>query len=199
MFCSLSKKTKGQLTSEFLFILAVMLLLLSIVVVITQEQRRNIEQIKFQNDAANTVAQIGSAANDVYSQGEGARRRVFVQIPLGYDFEKSYVRNRTINVNVAGSDHAFVMDYDVRGSLPLNDGNHWIWVVSEGNRVKIGSIMFVVDRQSIFTIMDKNTEKDEQMIIQNVFGSHINGSLQLLWNNPAVTAELDKKIGRAHV
>src|SRR3989338_10571505 len=136
---------KGEVSTEFLVIITIMFLFLSVVIYLVQEQKTSVDRIKSQSDTDNTISQIGAAAGDVYSQGEGARRRVFVQIPPGYDFEKSFVSNNLININVDGTDHAFTTDFEVRGSLPATYGGHWIWAISEGNKVRIGSVMFTVD------------------------------------------------------
>ncbi len=182
---------KGQVSTEFLVIITIMFLLLSVVIYLVQEQKTSVDRIKSQSDTDNTISQIGAAAGDVYSQGEGARRRVFVQIPPGYDFEKSFVGNNLININVDGTDHAFTTDFEVRGSLPATYGGHWIWAISEGNKVRIGSVMFTVDRQSIYVLMDRGVQDVEQITIQNVYGKEINGTLSLLWDETDVTAQID--------
>ncbi|MFH1520695.1 MAG: hypothetical protein ABID61_03560, partial [Candidatus Micrarchaeota archaeon] len=182
---------KGQVSTEFLIILSIMSLLLLVVIYLVQEQKTGIERIKSQNDADNSVSQIGSAASDVYSQGEGARRRIFIQIPAGYDFEKSSVGNNLININVDGTDHAIATDFEVRGSLPTTYGGHWVWAISEGNKVRIGSVMFTVDRQSIYVLMDKGAQEIEQITIQNVYGKQINGTISLSWEETNVTTQID--------
>ncbi len=182
---------KGQVSTEFLVIITIMFLLLSVVIYLVQEQKTSVDRIKSQSDTDNTISQIGAAAGDVYSQGEGARRRVFVQIPPGYDFEKSFVGNNLININVDGTDHAFTTDFEVRGSLPATYGGHWIWTISEGNKVRIGSVMFTVDRQSIYLLMDKGVQDVEEITIQNVYGKEINGTISLLWDETDVTAQIN--------
>ena len=158
---------KGQASTEFLVILAVALVIFLAIVTISQDQLTKINIIKSQKTAQATVDTIAAAADDVYSQGVGARKRVFVEFPVGYSSTNSFVKNRTINLNFLGSDVAVSTNFDVYGSLPASSGSTWVWVISEGNIVRIGNVSLLLSRSSISTTLSRNTTKNETFYVQN--------------------------------
>ncbi|MFH2105902.1 MAG: VWA domain-containing protein [Candidatus Micrarchaeota archaeon] len=180
---------RGQASTEFLLVFSFMLVLILAVVFITQEQASSISLVKSHNEGANAVNQILSAAKDVYSQGEGAKRKILVQIPQGYDPANSYVRDRIINLRVVGSDHSAITEFDVRGTLPSESGGHWVWAISEGNRVRIGDAMLELDKNSIYLLMSSNSTASTSFSMTNIWIRSLDISASAEWN--PVDVEMD--------
>jgi Ca2+-binding RTX toxin-like protein len=182
---------KGQASTEFLLLLAVAFLVLTAVFLLSQNQLGGVSEWKEQNDAKNAVLDLSTAAKDVYSQGEGAKKRVYVELPSSYKPMNSSVSGNAIKINVRGSDYAAVEDFPVHGTLPGKSGGQWIWVVSEGNQVRIGPAMMELSKNSIFIIMNANTTLNDSFDIKNIWGSGYLATPSITWNNPNVSMSVN--------
>lgn len=178
---------RAQASVEFLVLLAIAVFILTTAVVLSSEQLGDINKIKQQNDARNALMDLSAAAKDVYSQGEGAKKQVYVVLPSSYEPSYSVVENRTIKLRTRGTDFASVEDFDVHGSLPGTKGAHWVWVVSEGNKVRIGAAMLLLSKNSIYVVMDKNDSESVSFSVKNVWGSNISVNPSVQWTHTDVT------------
>jgi hypothetical protein len=182
---------KGQASTEFLLLLAVAFLVLTAVFLISQSQLGGVSEWKEQNDAKNAVLDLSTAAKDVYAQGEGAKKRVYVQLPSSYEPINSSVSGNAIKINVRGSDYAAVEDFPVHGTLPGKSGGQWIWVVSEGNQVRIGPAMMKLSRNSIFILMNANSSVADSFAIENIWSSGYVVTPSVTWNSPNVSINVN--------
>ena len=82
---------KAQTSVEFLLLTGVAVLVLTAAIIISTERIGDVVKNKEQNDAKNTVMDLSAAAKEVYSQGEGAKRQVYISIPSSYDASKSSI------------------------------------------------------------------------------------------------------------
>lgn len=182
---------KGQASTEFLLLLAVAFLVLTAVFLLSQSQLGGVSEWKEQTDAKNAVLDLSTAAKDVYSQGEGAKKKVYVELPSSYEPINSSVSGNAIKINVRGSDFAAVENFPLHGTLPGKSGGHWIWVVSEGNQVRIGPAMMELSRNSIFIIMNANTTVNASFNVKNIWGSGYLATPSVTWNNPNVSMNIN--------
>ncbi|MDO8553281.1 MAG: hypothetical protein Q7S22_00610 [Candidatus Micrarchaeota archaeon] len=175
------KTSFGQVSAEFLILVAVAFLIISVMIILSQNQFADINRTRVQSIAKNTVGILGSTANEVYSQGEGARKLVYVEIPPGYDSVNSYVSNQTIRLYVNGQDSVYLPSFNVHGTLPGSSGNYWIWVISEGNQVRIGSAMIELSKSASNIVMTSNATAIDSVSVKNIFGSSVNVSVTKDW------------------
>ncbi|VVC02924.1 von Willebrand factor type A domain protein [Candidatus Bilamarchaeum dharawalense] len=180
------QNSKAQASVEFLILLAATLLIITIVVMMSQGQVTSVQNIKDQTDAQNSLLDLSSAAKEVYAQGEGSKKHVYIQLPSSYEPTNSSVGNRTIRIRAAGTDHVAIENFKVRGYLPATPGGHWVWVVSEGNRVRIGDAMMELDRNRIFIVMECNTTTTTSFSVKNIWSKNINISTITEWTNEDV-------------
>lgn len=178
---------KAQTSIEFLVILGVALLVIVIGITISQNQQSAVVNQKDTSDVRNTLYDLSSAAKEVYAQGEGSKKRVYVTLPSSYEPQYSYVANKSIKIRNGGSDQAVVENFNLRGYLPSTPGSHWIWVVSEGNRVRIGDAMMELDKNRIYLIMDANSTQMTDFTVTNIWVRSINITSMTSWNNPPVS------------
>lgn len=174
---------KAQSSLEFLVILAVALVIFLAIVTTSQDQLTKINITKSEKTSKATVDTIAAAAEDVYSQGIGARKRVFVEFPDGYSPVSSFVKNRTINLNFLGSDITASTPFDVYGVLPAVTGSTWVWVISEGNIVRIGNASLLVSKNSISTTLSRNSTKNETFYVQNGGNGVMSVNVNQNWPN----------------
>jgi len=168
---------KAQLTVEFLLILALLLLMLGIFVYLSQTSGTSVIETKIKSQAQGTVSDLSAAAKEVYAQGKGASKQVYITIPEGFEPDMGAIANRSIRIRVSGSDYVESEQFDVHGTLPATEGNHWVWVVSEGNSVRIGYSMVEISRSSLTLSMEPGESRSLGLGIRNIWPGSINVSL----------------------
>lgn len=175
------KDKKGQASVEFLVLLAIAVFVLLVAVIISREQISGVTMLKEQSDARNALLELSSAAKEVYAQGEGAKKQVYVVLPTSYDAQASSIGNTSMRLNVRDTDHVSTHDFEVRGSFPQSSGAHWVWVISEGNQVRIGSAMLSLSKNSIYLIMASNSSAQTSFSVTNIWDNAINVSSSSQW------------------
>ncbi len=181
---------KAQTTAEFMILVAAAFLIVSIMIVLSQNQFADINRARVQSIAKNTVDILGSTATEVYTQGEGARKLVYVEIPPGYNPARSYVANNTIRMYVNSMDFVSLRDFNVHGTLPGASGSYWIWVISEGNQVRIGNAMIELSKSASNIITTRNATAVDGVSVSNIFGSQVNVTVVKDWPYTNVTLDL---------
>jgi hypothetical protein len=164
-----------------LVIFSAMAMVLLASVAVTSESVSGVGKSKNEGDARQAVQDLASAVNLVYAQGLGAKARVFVRLPSGYDPSNSQVSGNSIRVRVSESDFVASTSAQVHGSLPQSQGGYWVWVASEGSSVRIGeSFLFVLD-SSIYSSMKANSTSAKLLAIANVGNSPLSVTLNPSW------------------
>jgi len=189
---SKGKQELGQTSMEMLMIIAVALVLIVALIFVYQSQGASVAQANEDAKARNALSDLGGAAQEVYTQGMGAKKQVYVNMPSGIDPMSSYVSNRSIRLSVSGTDYVETEQFDMRGTLPTAEGGHLVWVVSEGNKVRIGYAMVELSDQTLLVTMKPNQTKTENFEITDVWGSPVNVSLSDSWSNSHVIFSMDK-------
>ncbi len=180
----------AQTSTEFLIVISIIFVILLAFVTLSQRQFVDVNVSRIEQQSKNVVDSLSAASKEVYSQGEGARKRVYVEVPNGYNYTNSSVGNRTISMRVLSSDFVRTLDFDVYGRLPAASGPQWIWVVSEGTRVRIGISLIALNKPSIVIVMLQNSTATDNFAVQNVFTSTVNVSISSSWGNPNVALAL---------
>jgi len=177
----------GQSSVEFLIIFSVVIVAFMIFFTLVLQQGVDVSRKKIGIDATNTVNELDSAARSVYLQGEGAKKKVFITMPDGFERNASSISGNLIKMRVSGSDFAVTEPFDVYGSFPTTPGKHWVWVISEGARVRIGTAMIATDRETINTLMTNNNSRNEVFNVFNIWNETVNVTINKEWNNPNVS------------
>ena len=168
---------KAQLTFEFLLIFAALLVVISIFFYLSQTSEAGVAQAKVRSEALGTLDDLGTAARQVYAQGAGAKRQVYITIPEGYEPDESYIANQTIKLRVSGNDYAQSESFSLHGTLPAAAGGNWVWVVSEGSGVRIGYGMVDVDKPALTVGMMPKSGSVAYVRVRNIWHSSINISV----------------------
>jgi hypothetical protein len=178
---------KAQSGLEFLLVFMLTLGVVVILILTAQEHIVGIGGMKDENDAQNSVEDLSSAAKEVYAQGEGAKKQVYIDLPSSYEPTESFVGDNAIKLRAKGSDYVAIQDFDVHGTLPGTSGTHWVWVVSEGNKVRIGPAMITLDPNSIYLIMNRNSSARTFFDVESLWDDSVAVTSDVRWNNPDVT------------
>jgi hypothetical protein len=171
---------------EFLLILAASMVIIMMIVLLSQQQITSVQSQKDSMDTQNALLDLSSAAREVYAQGEGSKKLVFIRLPSSYDPGQSYVGNKSIGIRAAGTDHISLENFNVRGYLPATSGMHWVWVVSEGDHVRIGDAMMEFDKNRVYVVMASNSTASFSFSVKNIWSSAINISTSTAWINQDV-------------
>jgi len=186
------KTFKGQTSFELVLIAAVALTVLVAFYFLMQGQVADLNKTKIENEAKDALSDISSAAKEVYSQGVGAKKKVYVTIPPGVDSTSTEVTGKNIRLNVNENDYVQTEEFDMHGTLPTSPGRHLIWVVSEGNKVRVGYAMVELSKNTLLVTMGPNENMSKSFVISNIWGSPINVSLASSWSGDGTTFGLDK-------
>ncbi|MDD5337297.1 MAG: hypothetical protein PHS02_02335 [Candidatus ainarchaeum sp.] len=181
---------RAQGTVEFLVMIVAALLLLSIIYVIAGREITEIQKSKQSGDARIASSTLASAAKEVYYQGQGARKQVYVYFPPEYEPSSSYIANRTVYLSVGASSYAESLDFDVHGSLPFTAGGNFVWIISEGSSVRIGSTYLFVRRSSLPVSMGQSATASQDFYVKNVGNDTINITVAKSWPYSDVTVSV---------
>ncbi|NYZ74536.1 VWA domain-containing protein [Candidatus Micrarchaeota archaeon] len=182
----MASPSNAQASVEFLLILAVSMVVIMMIVILAQQQITTVQAEKDSMDAQNSLLDLSSAAREVYAQGEGSKKLVFIRLPSSYEPSRSFVGNKSIQIRAAGTDHVSVENFNVRGYLPGTPGGHWVWVTSEGNRVRIGLAMMELDKNRIYVVMDSNSSASRSFSIKNAWVRNISVETATTWTTADV-------------
>jgi len=141
---------RGQVTSETMIILGISLVVILVAAVLANQYLTDLNAQKSTNEARLAVGDLANAANGVWRQGIGAKRRVFIRIPSGVNSSSNVTfigrpsndttsAMRTINIRFSYGDVAASTDVDVNGTMPTRQGGYSLWVVSRDTYVSIGN------------------------------------------------------------
>ncbi len=173
---------KGQVSAEILMILAAVLFVIVVALYVSNEQFTSIAKTKEANQAAVAASDIASAADEVYFQGYGARKRLLVMMPPNLDVNKTYINGSTIMITSSGNSITADSQAPLKGSLPLVSGHQEVWVVSEGSYVRIGNNAFLsITPNALFYTLYEDSADQDTITIQNVFDGDVNVSISLVW------------------
>ncbi len=185
----MDKRITGQASIEYLLTLAAALVIITAIILIAQGQIDTIQRQKETSDVRNSLYDLSSAAKEVYAQGEGSRKLVFVQLPSGYDASNSSVANKSIRIRAYGTDYITLENFNVRGYLPEEPGRHWVWVTSEGNRVRIGPAMMELSKNRIYLVMEKNSSVGTSFNVGNIWKRDIRVDATVHWPHTGVSMD----------
>lgn len=178
-----TKSSKGQSSVEVLVILAVGLVILIAIIAYSNTSLSEIQLERQQQIALTSVNDLINAANDVYRQGEGARKRVFFSVPSAIDPNKSGIEGTSIVFNVAGSDIYAKGDANLVGTIPLKPGEHRVWVEAKEGYVVFGLEEIYLDKTSLFVHISRGGDKQETITIYNDGDSNAQVSLVKNWGH----------------
>jgi len=181
---------KGQAAIELMIILGVALAVLLFILSFSNEQIADINQDRQLKTAQTAANEIVSAANDVYFQGTGARKKVFYEVPSGIDEAQSGIENQTVVFKVLGSDVFAQAKVQISGSLPTGPGGHWVWLESKEGYVSIGIEYVSLSESAIYKVMGQDTNANKTITVTNDYSGNAQVVIELTWSHSDVTLSI---------
>ena len=131
--------SRAQTTFEFIMLISVFLFLVLILAgmnygtIVTHNNQVGV--IK----ARDAVFEIYKAVNQVYSEGEGAKTKIFINMPNAIEASSIDGGLILVNVSVGGDIRTVKRDagFPMTGSIPSEGGYYWVNVTSQGSSVEV--------------------------------------------------------------
>ncbi len=181
---------RGQGAVEFLIILSVSLAIILSVYSLGTQTVVDMNKRKILEDAENSVKSLAEAVDDVYRQGEGAKRYVYYDVPDTIDESLSGTENQTIRFNVMGSDIIAETNAPLSGTLNLSPGRHWVWFSAYEGYVAIGEGTLDIDKTSIYLTLAQSDSETDYITVTNGTGGTATVDIGENWAHTDVNMQL---------
>jgi len=180
---------KGQGATELLVLLAMIAVVGLVIYTSSQTTLAESRRALLISEAKATVNDLSSAASQVYSEGAGAKRRVYVIIPEGSDSARVYVNNTIINVGIKID--STVTDINTKTTMrvvqgadfPTTPGSYWVPVTAKEGYVLIGSSFLDISPTSVSAEMLPFNSTSTVIRFTNLGPVSLNVSLSVQWTH----------------
>ncbi|NYZ79108.1 hypothetical protein H0N99_03080 [Candidatus Micrarchaeota archaeon] len=154
--------SRGQEATELIVLLAMITVAGLVIYSTSQTNLAQFQRTLIISQAKATVNDLSSAASEVYSEGAGAMRKVYITIPEGVDSSGVYVNNTMINVRVLSS--SGTTDINTQTSMrvvqgadfPTTPGSYWVYVTAKQGYVLIGRSYVSINPSSLSISMPQS-------------------------------------------
>ncbi len=183
---------KAQASVELLVILAISMIAIGLILALSNNEITSVNSIKANSQAQNTVNKIAGTAEEVYISGTGTTKQIFISIPSGVNENKTLIENKTIRLNVNGTDLIAETGVEITGSIPTKEGSYWIWITAKEGYVVIGDIQIETDKGSIYSALAQNTNLIETITVINNTKGNAQVNVNVNWNETEVNLNTEE-------
>ncbi len=182
---------KGQAATELLIILAVSIVVLIAIYSYSATSIAGLQKQQIVETAQISVQDLANAANDVYAQGVGAKKRVFYTVPTNVDQSKSGIEQNAFVINVLESDVYAGVNTCLLGSLPVDQGGHFIWLTAQEQCVFVGIENISLNKTSSYVTLNQNDSEEDTVTLTNNGTEAADIFLTRNWTEGDVNLSLD--------
>jgi hypothetical protein len=180
---------RGQGATELIVLLAMIVIVGLVIYASSQTRLSESRKIFIVSQARAAVNDLASAASEVYSEGAGAKRKVYITIPEGANPARVYVNNTMINIGL-NLDSGSEMDINTQTTMkvvqgadfPTTPGTYWVYVTAKEGYVLIGNSNFNINPQSLSLVMPPSNSTNSTITFTNVGAVPIAVNLSLEWS-----------------
>ena len=177
--CSFSPRAQSSI--ETLIILAIGLLILSILIGIVYDQLNSSFAVEQQRVASSAVRTLAKEIDDAYFLGPGTIKNVTIKLPEDVNFESSFIRNKSIVLNVGGTDVVADTSVDVNGVWPNTSGSFVFLITAFDDLVTVSVQPLNFSPSQINETLLQGTSKDIVVTVTNTSPSAINYSINQIF------------------
>ncbi|QLJ53367.1 MAG: hypothetical protein Sv326_1192 [Candidatus Fermentimicrarchaeum limneticum] len=182
-------RRKGQGATELLVLLAMIAIVGLVIYASSQTTLAESRKALLLSQARATVNDLAAASSEVYSEGVGAKRRVYIIIPEGSDSARVYVNNTIINVGIRID--STVTDINTKTTMrvvqgadfPTTSGSYWVPVTAKEGYVLIGSSFLDISPTSVSVEMLPSNSTSTGIRFTNLGPASLNVSLSVQWTH----------------
>ena len=180
---------KGQGAIELLVLLTVIAGAGVMIYVSSQTNLGEFRRALIISQAKAAVNDLASAASEVYSEGVGAKRRVYIVMPEGAIPERVFVNNTMINVGVRID--STTTDINAQTTMKLvqgadfqtTPGSYWVTVTAKEGYVLIGTSYLDVSPSSLSVEMQPSNSTTRVVKFTNLGNSPLSVTLSPQWSD----------------
>jgi type II secretory pathway pseudopilin PulG len=179
---------KGQGATELLVLLAMIAIVGLIIYASSQTTLAESRKLLLVSQARATVNDLSSAASEVYSEGPGAKRRVYIVIPEGSDSARVYVNNTMINIGLSIDSTTSDINTQTNMKLvqgadfPKTPGSYWVPVTAKEGYVLIGNSYLDINPASLSLETSTSNLKESVIVFTNLGATPIEVTLSPQWS-----------------
>ncbi len=183
---------RGQVSVEFSIIFVITVIAIAFLFSTVYNQITTIGTQKEEAEVDKALSDISMAARDVYAEGEGASRKVRIELPATYDPAGSLIQNNTVLIKVRDTFKFESFDFPVEGTLPAAPGVSEITITSRGNSVFIGSSLFRMSTSLLSTVIPPSSSQTLQVTIYNLLNESLTVNASVYWPSTEVSLALSE-------
>lgn len=171
----------AQSSAEFMIVLGLSIAFFIVLASQANESMNSLRLEKEISDADRSVSSLRDAVNEVYYQGAGARKSVFIRIPDGVVPARTKIDEKTITISVQGNDRFADTVAEMTGTIPTSPGGYWLLVEAGDGYVSIGDALFHTDKSSVYSAMLQGGSAVAALTITNATSGNIDVNLYTIW------------------
>jgi len=191
----------GQAAAELITILGVALVVVILFFMLSANMLKDARIQQNLDDAKASVQSLAEAADSVYAQGDGATRKVSINLPgdtvfggnttyIGRPSNAPLAGQNGININVNGTDLFALTRTSLVGQFPTTAGKYLMRVTSRGAYVEIYPYLVDVDKYAVSIAMARGETRSAQVVVTRVSGEAVNVEPAQNWGFNEVTMSM---------
>ena len=192
----------GQAAAELIIILGVALVIVVLFFVLSANMLTGARVQQNYDDAHASVTALVEAADSVYSQGEGAVRKVSITLPSGTVFggnttfigrpsDQPLASQNGISINVNGTALFGQTQTSLVGQFPSAVGKYSMRVTSRGAYVEIYPYLVDVDKYSVTMVMAQNETRSTSLTLTRSSGEEVTVQPTMNWGFSSINLTTD--------
>lgn len=132
-------KKEAQASIEVMVILVIAISILAVILTVDDRVISGIDGSYNARKANLLLDSLVQAGDLVYSQGNGAKSKIFVNIPVGVHSItlSGRVINLTLNISGAQTTMYRKTNFQINGTIPTGAGNYWLMIRSNDRLVNV--------------------------------------------------------------
>ena len=174
---------KAQSSVEFLVILAVGLLLAGVVGYFVFSQKSDVSVRSEIDSAQLSLNDIAKAADDVFVQGPGSKKRIQVFIPESVELSSSGILEKTVFAKLYDNTVSSSSKVVLKGALPSQKGKQFVFANARADYVWIGESKVSLSDYSFFVTMLQNASLSESLEISSESLDVLSVNVSADWNS----------------
>jgi len=183
---------EGQAAAELIIILGVAMVVVVMFFFLSANMLTGARVQQNYDDARTSVAALVEAADSVYSQGDGAVRKVAITLPSGTVFggnttfigrpsNQPLASQNGISINVNGTTLFGQTETSLVGQFPAATGRYSMRVTSRGAYVEIYPYLVDIDKYSVTMVMANNETRSTSLMLTRSSGEAVTVQPTLNW------------------
>lgn len=183
---------RGQTSVELMVLLVASLAILATIFTYASTHLSQLGAQQNLQTGQTSLNDLVNAANDVYNQGVGARKVVFIRVPEGIRSGNSGIAGKTVYWRVVDADLFARAHVNLSGTLPLTPGGHYITIESKEGFVVLGVTKISFNATSFSVSMNPDSNASRLLRITFSGSGDANVVIAKTWTSSTVSLDVNE-------